>query len=64
MTRTKLFAWLWGVAEQMDWDARFPRSFWRWLLRWCDRRAGYGVAGAVGPDGLGDVTGCDGEGPK
>lgn len=33
--------WLWGVAERMDWNRRFPRHFWSWLLRRQDRKAGY-----------------------
>jgi hypothetical protein len=56
MSAKSIFQKVWGLAEQMDWDDRFPRPFWRWLLRWCDRRAGYGIAGEVAPDGLGAQT--------
>lgn len=38
----KIFHWIWGIAETADWNGRFPRPLWRWLLAWCDRRAGYG----------------------
>lgn len=30
--------WLWSLAKRMDWKERFPRKFWRALLRWQDRR--------------------------
>jgi hypothetical protein len=33
--------WLWGLAERMDWNERWPRRFWRWLLIRCDRANGY-----------------------
>ena len=46
--KKRIFQYVWGVAEQMDWDRRFPRMFWAWLLRWCDRRAGYTATGALG----------------
>lgn len=55
----RLIYWLWGVAEERDFDGSFPRPFWRWLLRWCDHQHGYGIAGEVGPDGLG-ANNCDG----
>lgn len=32
---------LWWLAERMDWNARFPRRFWRWLLKYEDRRHGF-----------------------
>lgn len=35
------FPRLWRLAEQMDWDERFPRWFWRWLLRTLDRANGH-----------------------
>ena len=41
----KLFYRIWGIAESMDWNGRFPRRFWRWLLRRCDRRSGYVLKG-------------------
>lgn len=41
MNRTKIFLWLWGVAEEADWDEWFPRRMWSAILRWCDRQAGY-----------------------
>jgi len=37
----KIHYWLWGIAERMDWDRRWPRSFWRWLLKREDRRHGW-----------------------
>ena len=37
--------WLWGIAEEADWYTRFPRCFWRRLLRHLDRKAGYGQNG-------------------
>lgn len=39
---TKFEYWLWGIAEKKNWYAKFPRTFWRWLLRYLDRKAGYG----------------------
>ena len=33
--------WLWRLAEQMDWNDQWPRSFWRAVLRWQDRKHGY-----------------------
>ncbi len=62
---TTMFQKVWGVAEQMHWDRRFPRFFWRWLLRWCDRRAGYTPDGALGDILLkarADLS-CEGQGP-
>lgn len=50
-----MFQKVWGFAEQMDWDGRFPRPLWRWLLRWCDRRAGHHLT-------YDNDTGCDGGG--
>lgn len=42
MTAPKVkYARLWRLAEQMDWDERFPRWFWRWLLRKCDEANGH-----------------------
>ena len=33
--------WLWGLAERMDWNSRWPRGFWRWLLRRMDEAHGH-----------------------
>ena len=33
--------WLWGLAERMDWEGRFPKRFWRWLLKRMDRAHGH-----------------------
>jgi hypothetical protein len=35
--------WLWSLAERMEWDGRWPRRLWRWLLIRCDRKNGYFV---------------------
>ena len=35
------FARLWALAERMDWSGRWPRPFWRWLLRKLDEANGY-----------------------
>lgn len=32
---------LWGLAEDRDFAGSFPRPFWSWLLRVCDRHHGY-----------------------
>lgn len=32
---------LWTLAERMDWDDRWPRWLWAWLLRKLDRHYGY-----------------------
>ena len=32
---------LWYFVEHMDWNRRWPRSFWRWLLRRIDRIYGF-----------------------
>lgn len=39
---SKFKYWLWGVAEQKDFDRRFPRPVWRWLLRKLDLAHGMG----------------------
>jgi hypothetical protein len=33
--------WLWALAERKDWTEAFPRPFWRFLLRKCDRAHGH-----------------------
>ncbi len=33
--------WLWDLAERMDWSDRWPRPFWKWLLRKCDELNGH-----------------------
>jgi hypothetical protein len=33
--------WLWDLAERMDWSERWPKPFWRWLLRKCDEINGH-----------------------
>ncbi len=35
------FPRLWALAERMEWDNRWPRWFWRWLLRKCDEANGH-----------------------
>lgn len=35
------FARLWAFAERMDWGGRWPRWWWRWLLRKCDEANGF-----------------------
>lgn len=32
---------IWQLAETADWRGTRPRWFWRWLLRYLDRRNGY-----------------------
>lgn len=39
--RNVKYRWLWNLAERMDWNDRWPRSFWRWLLRKCDEANGH-----------------------
>jgi hypothetical protein len=36
----RIYDWLWGVAEHMDWHNRPPKRFWLWLLRKVDERDG------------------------
>lgn len=33
--------WLWDLAERMNWNDRWPRSFWLWLLKRMDKAHGY-----------------------
>lgn len=35
------FSRLWQLAERMDWNDRWPRSLWRWLLRKIDEANGH-----------------------
>ena len=32
---------VWGFAERMEFNRRWPLPFWRWLLRKCDRAHGH-----------------------
>jgi hypothetical protein len=34
----RIYDWLWGVADHMDWYSRPPKRFWRWLLRKVEER--------------------------
>lgn len=62
--KAKLFNYVWGLAETADWERRFPRPFWRWLLRWCDARAGYTADGHLGEIlAAARNSGCDTQGP-
>jgi hypothetical protein len=36
ITVARLRIGLWRLAERMDWNDRFPRAFWHWLLRKMD----------------------------
>ena len=53
--RVSLFSWIWALAERNVWNEVPPRRFWKWLLNWCDRRAGYhdGTPADVSGIGLG-----------
>ena len=39
--KTARLKWLWDLAERMDYNDRWPRKFWRWLLRKCDEVNGH-----------------------
>ena len=34
-------ATIWALAERMDYSDRFPRRFWRWLLKRYDAKFGH-----------------------
>lgn len=38
----KINYWLWGLAEKADWYNWFPKKFWKALLRYYDKKAGFG----------------------
>ena len=33
--------WLWDLAERMNWNDRWPKPFWLWLLKRMDKAHGY-----------------------